>query len=718
MVAASSLLPTWSSPAARRAVRAAIVIPGLFALTHDVVGDPQMASFAVFGGFATLVLAGFGGGRRDELAAHVALAAVGSVLLVVGTAVSSLTAVPALVTLPVAFCVLFAGIASPNAALGGSAALIAYVLPAASAGSIGTIPSRLAGWWLASVAGTLAVQIGSVRSPTDRLQRAAGRCARSIADALSAVVTAGPDAAGRDDVVAAEHDLLTAFTDVPYRPTGLAVADQAIGSLVEDLQWAATSVCDTLDLLSKGAELPEADRSILAEVAAVFGETGAFIDDGDAAGLRAAIGRLGSKRRADVGTVPEARRVDSSLHVTFHTRLLCAVAQRVASDALVAHRQADNGLLVEAVDSPDSQADTAHAPTGEQGAVATTLRTLLGDHTSLRSSWFLNSARGAVALAVAVAIADAINVQHGFWVVLGTLSILRTNATATGVTAIRALGGTVLGFAIGAGLVLAVGDHSDALWVAFPIAVLIAAYAPETMPFAVGQAAFTVMLSVLYNILAPVGWKVGEVRVEDVALGAAVSAVVGILFWPRGAIAAVSEDLADAFHSGGLLLVQATSWALGARGTRPETATAITAGARLDDALRAYFSEQGTKKIPKEQLWRLVGGGLRLRTLAESLLAAGPPADPVPETEAAVTVVDAASIAGLYDKLATRLGHLPPTVAEELADDRLAHTPLLSAVDTRVLWTRQHLDHARRGFDNLAGATDVLAAHQNQPWWR
>ena len=33
---------TWSVPAAMRAVRATIVVPGLFALTYKVIGDTQM----------------------------------------------------------------------------------------------------------------------------------------------------------------------------------------------------------------------------------------------------------------------------------------------------------------------------------------------------------------------------------------------------------------------------------------------------------------------------------------------------------------------------------------------------------------------------------------------------------------------------------------------------------------------------------------------------
>jgi uncharacterized membrane protein YccC len=69
---------------------------------------------------------------------------------------------------------------------------------------------------------------------------------------------------------------------------------------------------------------------------------------------------------------------------------------------------------------------------------------------SLRSVWFLNSTRGAVALAAAVPVARLVPLQHAFWAVLGTLSVLRTSSAATGSTAVRALTGTVIGFAVGA----------------------------------------------------------------------------------------------------------------------------------------------------------------------------------------------------------------------------------------------------------------------------
>ena len=166
-----------------------------------------------------------------------------------------------------------------------------------------------------------------------------------------------------------------------------------------------------------------------------------------------------------------------------------------------------------------------------------------------RSVWFRNSVRGAVALALAVATVEATDVQHGFWVVLGTLSVLRSNALGTGATAVRAVAGTVVGFGVGSLVVVALGSHQELLWAVLPVAVLLAGVAPSAISFAAGQAGFTVAVVIIFDILQPVGASVGLVRVEDVTIGVAVSVVVGLLFWPRGAAAELARALSEGYAS-------------------------------------------------------------------------------------------------------------------------------------------------------------------------
>ena len=69
----------------------------------------------------------------------------------------------------------------------------------------------------------------------------------------------------------------------------------------------------------------------------------------------------------------------------------------------------------------------------------------LGAHLHPRSVRFRNAVRSAVGLGGAVLLAKALNVEHGFWVVLGTLTVLRSNAIGTRRTAVQALLGTLLG---------------------------------------------------------------------------------------------------------------------------------------------------------------------------------------------------------------------------------------------------------------------------------
>jgi uncharacterized membrane protein YccC len=689
------------------------VVPGLFLLASKVIDNPQMAIFAAFGGFATLVLAAFGGTRRDKLVAHFGLAVSGSVLLIIGTAVNSTTWLAALVTFAVAFSVLFAGVTSANAASGATAVLLAYVLPAASPGMVSMIPDRLAGWWMASVVGTAAVLVLHSRPPTDRLRDAAANLAEVLAQHLAADVAASATQMNAGSPMDAKHRLLSAYTEVPYRPTGLTVTDQAIAALVEALQWCATSVVQAVAEPGRhSAQDPDGER--LARSAEVLRLSAELIRGGRADGIDVALRDLDS-------FVPPVDSFDGDsesrddLHRAFHSRLVAAAAHSVAVNALIAARRTDSIALA---DNDRPWLGDA-VPAGESMRSHPVIRAfdrVVAGHTSLRSIWFLNSARAGVALAAAVAIADVTNVQHGFWVVLGTLSVLRTNAASTGATALRALVGTVAGFAVGAAVLLAIGHHSTVLWAVLPIAVLVAAYAPGTAPFTIGQAAFTVTITVLYNLIVPVGWKVGELRVEDVAIGAAVSALAGILFWPRGATRVVADDLADAFHSGGVYMVQATAWALGVRGDRPDAAAVIAATTRLDDALRGLLSEQGTRRVSKENVWRLAGAALRLRLMAGALARLASPRRERDESVRGV-LAEAVRLAGEYDDLSVRLGRNPGTVAQELAALQLGQFDAKTE-DDQVTWVRLHLEHLADNLGEIVEPAEAVAERISSPWWR
>ena len=726
-------VPRWSVPAAARAVRAMVVVCGLFAFTDKVLANAQIATFAAFGGFATLVLASFAGTWRDKLLAHLALALTGSVLLTIATIVSSSTVVAAIVTVPVTFAVFFAGVTGPNAASGVTGALLAYVLPAASAGTVGMIPDRLIGWWMASVAGTAAVLLFSPQPAAGNQLRAA---ASELAATLADVLDAGLRGEGIQDriaaAVAARQDLLARFTATPFRPTGLAATDQALANCFELLEWCTSLVADAVREQHHLPEAERVDRELVARSSSVLRDAASLlagrdarpdIDELERCRLEA-VARLedldshppNANPPSDPPTTTSPAGFREAAQVSFHANAIAVAVLGVAYETMVASRLADPAWL-EARRRRWYPGSTAAARTVHRvSSVATAAYT----HASVRSVWFVNSIRGAVALAVAVTLADVTTVQHGFWVVLGTLSVLRTNAAATGATALRAIAGTALGFLIGGALVLAIGSDQTALWVAFPLAVLVAAYSPGTTPFAIGQAAFTVMIAVLFNLIVPVGWKVGVVRIEDVALGCAVSVVIGTLFWPRGVSAVVGDDLADAFRTGASYLTEAMQWATGTRAAGPDNAVAAgSAGVRLDEALRGFLAEQGTKHMTKEDLWHLVGGSLRLRLTAHAV--AEMPGDATGlDTARAVLERRTATLASWYEKLAEQVGRPDHRAVSELQPPSLASAGVVdeSSGSYYGIWLCEHLDHLAEHVGELVRPAAEVAKLRRRPWWR
>jgi uncharacterized membrane protein YccC len=218
---------------------------------------------------------------------------------------------------------------------------------------------------------------------------------------------------------------------------------------------------------------------------------------------------------------------------------------------------------------------------------------------------------------------------------------------------------------------------------------------------------------------------VGVVRIEDVAIGCAVSVVVGVLFWPRGVAGVVGDDLADAFRQGAEYLMQAVRWALGQRETPPDRAgAALAAGLRLDDALRGLLADQGTKRLPKEDVWRLVGAAMRLRLTARSLARVRDPKREADPAQGAV-LERAERLAGWYSELAAvvarptdRAGNAPqaPGLDALTADAQLVGDPSLHR--HRDVWVELHLDHLREHLPDVVGPATKLVALRRRPWWR
>jgi hypothetical protein len=273
-------------------------------------------------------------------------------------------------------------------------------------------------------------------------------------------------------------------------------------------------------------------------------------------------------------------------------------------------------------------------------------------------------------------------------------------------------------------------------WFLLPVALFVAAFAPTAISFVIGQAGFTFLLVILFNILTPVGWQVGLVRTEDVAIGCAVSAGVSLLIWPRGAAGELGAAMRDAYVETATYLETATSNVLARQFASVDLSTpdaadrAFGAAQRLDDAFRNYLAERGAKPAALADVTTLVTGVGILRLSADAVIDLWEHGrDDGESWRVARDRLDAlaASVMKWYGEFAERFvtsaafgnSSTQEVVDHEVSDavrQRLAtseQSNLASAV--RILWTADHLNVAQRLeslFNNAARASEGLWAER------
>jgi uncharacterized membrane protein YccC len=744
--------------ALRRAGRTAIVMPGVFAISVNILDNATIALFGAFGAVGLLMLVDFGGRMRSRLAAQASLSVAGAVLICIGTLVSNAVWAAVLLMLIVAFVVIFLGVVSSVFAGATTALLLVFILPAATAAPASEIPDRLAGWSLASGAAFLAVWLlwpAPARSP---LRTNSAAACRALATRLSSDVERVENKEAPTTVAAVEPDphdpvavLQRQFLATPWRPTGLSAVDRALVRLVDEIDWMNSIVTD-VDHDTRPSMPREFSLAVQRASAAVLTESATLLEvrGAPSSPLSAARGQLdvamnemerhlehhlsiavGTSQREPSNDDP-VERLLASLDFSFHSREIGYATERIATDVEHAVIAARRGFFDRVL---------GHEPGGS--SPWSSARARITSHLQRHSVWLHNSLRGAIGLAVAVLVAEEIGVEHSFWVILGTLSVLRSNALNTGQNALRAVVGTMLGFIVGACIVVLVGTNTTLLWFLLPVALFIAAFVPTAISFAAGQAGFTLTIVILFNILEPAGWRVGLVRVEDVAIGVAVSAGVALLLWPRGAAAELGTAMHDAYAASVEFLVTAasahdpSSKHSRALTSDDEAERAAAASRRLDDAFRSYLTERGAKPVPLSDVTALVNGVAILRLSADAVVDLGDQRGEIDDdwTVARQRLSEVAtSVMTWYDEFADcfegkseeKFSLSPQTISGDsvvnAVRDRLAQAKEENLIEVvRILWTTGNLVVVQRLEKSLMDAAQVargLWTTQRAPSWR
>lgn len=605
------------------ALRVALAAMTVFAIGDAVLDNPNIALFGFFGAFALLVFAAFAGPARSRLRAYAGLAAVGFPLLALGTVCSRDPWLAGIAMALVGFAILFAGIVSGYVAASAISALLLFVLPVMIAAPDSQIPDRLAGWAMACAVAIPAALLLWPDRPQGALRRQIAEACRAIASCLE--LKPGGDAAvaaeRAREAVSAAHEARRRFASTPYRPTGATGPTAAVAHLVDDVAWVAPLAVPP-EPSPQGARFPSEAEEVKAASRQVLRASASALEGGPE---RPDLDRL-ERSRAAVGSAFSRSLAASAGHgedwlgpafdQAFRLRFLSYAALQIGAQAL------------RAAGRPAPRVETRRLEPAEREPSAdlprlVALRHLIAGYATPRSVWFRNSLRGALALGTAVLLGQLLDVQHGFWVVLGTLSVLRSNALNTGSTILRALTGTVAGIVIGGTVIFAIGADTAVLWAILPVTILLAAYAPRAISFAVGQAAFTVAVLTLFDLIQPSGWEVGLIRVEDIAIGSAISFGLGLLFWPRGASGVVRDAVSAAYARTSDYLahnVQAMMRPEDTEELERYAEDAMGSWLRLDDAFRQYLAERSTSRLELDSLGSLVAGATRVLRVAHAEL--------------------------------------------------------------------------------------------------
>ena len=199
------------------------------------------------------------------------------------------------------------------------------------------------------------------------------------------------------------------------------------------------------------------------------------------------------------------------------------------------------------------------------------------------------------------------------------------------------------------------------------------------------------------------------------------SLVVGLLFWPRGASAALRKTLARRTRTAPTTSERAVEFSL-ARHNLGEPipparsgdwVQAAAAYRRLDDAFRTYLSERGAKPVPFAAITGLVSGVTALRIAGTALLELwrhddGQSGEDSANAQAEVRAAGE-RVRQWYDQLGAGIA-AGTGIPEPLEPDVAANTRLVEALRrdlgagsgepnptvVRMIWTADHLDAMRR----------------------
>ncbi|WP_433538208.1 FUSC family protein [Micromonospora sp. CA-249363] len=683
----------------RRAARLTLVASLLFYACRYGAGSPVLATYALFGTIAAGAFAQLPGPAPQRARILVTSLPAVWALIAAGTLLAWSTWAAAGGMLVIGFVVAFAGVGNPRLVGLASAFQLFYILASFPPYQPGSLPQRLGGVTLAIVL-LAAAEVVLWPDPVpvsyrQLLARAADGVADLLDDAADALTAPGHGVSnGRRERA---YDLVgvlgLARNPRESSPTAAGAQDRALRISAAALRE-ALATADRLAADVPSPSIPDlAAARLLRPCADATRAAGRSLFPGgpptDLRDLDAAIGTAEAAVGSSPPDVPRMCRDATALALADQVRIF-AVGTQIAAGA----RTVD-------VDAYPRLFEYARHSTW------TLYRRQFRAHLAPRSAHLHSALRLAVALAVARVAAGVLHLNHGFWVLLATLTVLRTSAADTRTALRPAVLGTVAGV-VGSGLLVLVVQTPVVYAVVLPVSLILAFGVGRLLGPVWQQALFTLLLTVVFSQLSPEGWRLAEARLVDVGLGAVIGVLAGVAMWPRGAGHDLRHNAARYLTASGDAVERTVEAVLGDAPPPEHDFDEVRRRMVLvDSSYCQYHSERHDP--PRVQLnWdAALSAGHHVVPGAESLLRRNPPGCLARWPAAAAMLRDTAGqLRSAYDDLAgevtQRRAAGPMPVPTDCVDEVNRLQPMLADVDSAAV---RHLVEVDRW---LAGLADSL----------
>jgi len=523
------------------AIRVTVASCVAFYLCRYALGLTVMSVYATFTVVSLGVLARIPGSGRQRATTVLTAIPAGLVLITLGTLLAVQTWAAVLGMLVIGFVVAYAGTTGPRIAGAAPGMQLLYILPCFPPYAPEALGQRISGFLLGAVLLALAQRFLVPEPDTPSFRRLladAADAAARLADHHGGPLP-GEALARAQETGDALRPSRVPPADLPASPTlahkAMAHATEAVRTLLARLEALHTSVGPQYTYHPETVVLLEGISDAAREAAKAL-RRGKRLRPGEgpsSAVLQSELAPVRAHRAVD--TLEQLSTDDRLVYLRRRSQVVqaadCAVVLALATRLMLGDRSVER--------SPAGQAFTYARARAHQ-----LWWQRLTTHLTPRSVIFQNACRFALGLAAARAVAGLLDLQHGFWVLLATLTLTRTTSLETWSAVRQALLGTLVGAVLAGGLLVLVHDRDTVYAVVLPVVMLVAFIAGPLRGLAWAQGGFTLVVATLFAQVSPVTWQLAPVRLVDVLVGSLIGLACGLVAWPRGAGREVRRSMA------------------------------------------------------------------------------------------------------------------------------------------------------------------------------